>query len=71
MRIFQGEKSPAREAVLLNAAVALAAYKGEFEKSINEQLAQGYAAVSAAVDSGAANETLANLAAFTQGLKSA
>lgn len=71
MRIFQGEKSPAREAVLLNAAVALAAYKGEFEKSINEQLTQGYIAVSAAVDSGAASETLASWAAFTQGLKSA
>ena len=71
LRIFEGEKSPAREAVLLNAAVALAAYKGDFEKSITEQLAQGYAAVSAAVDSGAASETLSRWAAFTQEFKSA
>jgi anthranilate phosphoribosyltransferase len=71
LRIFEGEKSPARDAVLLNAAVALAAYKGDFSKSITEQIADGYAAASNAVDSGAAKKTLKEWALFTQQFKSA
>ena len=71
LRIFEGEKSPARDAVLLNAAAALAAYKGDFEKSIPEQLSDGYALATAAVDSGAAKESLRRWAIFTQGFKSA
>ena len=71
LRIFEGEKSPARDAVLLNAAAALAAFRGDFSKSITEQLADGYAAASAAVDSGAARETLKEWALFTQQFKSA
>ena len=70
LRIFEGEKSPARDAVLLNAAAALAAYRGDFGKSITEQLADGYAAASAAVDSGAAQQTLKEWALFTQQFKS-
>ncbi len=70
-RILQGEKSPAREAVLLNAAAALAAYKGDFEKPITQQLAEGYEKARVAVDSGAASETLKSWAAFTQEFKSA
>ena len=71
LRIFEGEKSPARDAVLLNAAVALAAFRGDFSKSITEQLAEGYADASAAVDSGAAKEVLKEWAQFTQQFKSA
>jgi len=71
MRIFAGEHSPARDAVLLNAAAAIAAYKGEFGRSITEQLSDGYAEASAAVDSGAALVTLQRWAAFTQQFKSA
>jgi len=63
--------SPARDAVLLNAAAALAAFKGDFSKPITEQLAEGYLAASAAVDSGAAHESLKNWANFTQQFKSA
>jgi len=70
LRIFEGEKSPARDAVLLNAAAALAAYRADFGKSITEQLADGYAAASAAVDSGAAQQTLKEWALFTQQFKS-
>ena len=69
LRIFEGEKSPARDAVLLNAAAALAAFRGDFSKSITEQLGDGYAAASAAVDSGAARETLKEWALFTQQFK--
>jgi len=71
LRIFAREMSPARDAVLLNAAAALAAFKGDFEKSITEQLAEGYLEASAAVDSGAAQESLKNWATFTQKFKSA
>ena len=71
LRIFAGEMSPARDAVLLNAAAALAAFKGDFAKSITEQLAEGYLEASAAVDSGAAQESLKRWASFTQGFRSA
>ncbi len=71
LRIFEGEKSPAREAVLLNAAAGIAAYKGNFERSIIEQMSDGYQMASAAVDSGAARESLKKWALFTQGFKSA
>ena len=69
LRIFSGEKFAPRDAVLLNAAAAIAAYEGDFGKSITEQLAAGYAKAAAAVDSGAALETLKNWAIFTQSFK--
>ena len=71
LRIFEGEASPAREAVLLNAAVALAAFEGDFGRSITEQIASGYALASAAVDSGAARDSLEKWALFTQQFRSA
>ena len=71
LRIFAGEMSPARDAVLLNAAAALAAFKGDFSKTITEQLAEGYLEASAAVDSGAAQESLKSWGIFTQQFKSA
>ncbi len=71
LRIFEGEKSPARDAVLLNAAATLAAYKGDFTKTITEQLADGYQLASAAIDSGAAQEVLRSWALFTQQFRSA
>jgi len=71
LRIFEGELSPARDAVLLNAAVALAAYKGDFGRPLTEQIADGYALAAAAVDSGEAKELLKKWALFTQNFKSA
>lgn len=71
LRIFEGEASPAREAVLLNAAVALAAFEGDFGRPITEQIASGYALASAAVDSGAARDSLEKWALFTQQFRSA
>ena len=71
LRIFEGELSPAREAVLLNAAVALAAYEGDFGRPITEQIAAGYALARAAVDSGAARDSLERWALFTQQFRSA
>ncbi len=69
LNILRGEHSPARDAILLNAAVAIAAYRGEFSKSINEQVAQGYQLAKDAVDSGAALELLDKWIELTQSLK--
>lgn len=68
-RIFEGEKSHARDAVLLNAAAAIAAFRGNFDKSINEQLSEGYRDASAAVDSGLAQASLDRWASYTQQFK--
>lgn len=71
LRIFEGEAGPAREAVLLNAAVTLAAFAGDFGRPITEQIAEGYRLASAAVDSGAARDSLERWALFTQQFRSA
>ena len=71
LRIFEGEMGPTREAVLLNAAVALAAFEGDFGRPIIEQIAEGYRLASAAVDSGAARDSLEKWALFTQQFRSA
>lgn len=71
LRIFEGEASPAREAVLLNAAATLAAFEGDFGRPITEQIAAGYELASKAVDSGAARASLEEWALFTQRFKSA
>jgi anthranilate phosphoribosyltransferase len=58
--IFAGATGPKREAVLLNAAGAIAAAGGV------RDLAEGYAAAADAVDSGAAGERLDALIAFSR-----
>lgn len=58
--IFRGERGPKREAVLLNAAGAIAA------GGHAEDLADGYGIASAALDSGAAAARLDELVAFSQ-----
>ena len=58
--IFRGERGPKREAVLLNAAGAIAA------GGHAEDLEEGYAIASAALDSGAATARLDELVAFSQ-----
>jgi len=58
--IFRGERGPKREAVLLNAAGAIAA------GGHAEDLAEGYGIASAALDSGAAAARLDELVAFSQ-----
>jgi anthranilate phosphoribosyltransferase len=58
-QIFAGASGPKREAVLLNAAGAIAAGGGA------PDLAEGYAAATKAVDSGAAGERLDLLIAFS------
>ena len=52
--IFAGRGGAYRQAVLLNAAAAIAAFKADFHLGITQQLANGYTLAKQAVDSGAA-----------------
>ena len=67
--IFNGEKGAPRDAVALNAAAAIAAYKGDHTKSLAERMHDGYVAAINAVDSGAATALLENWVKVSQGLK--
>lgn len=51
--IFAGERGAPRDAVLLNAAAAIAAFDGQCELTVQERLAQGLKKASRALDSGA------------------
>lgn len=66
--IFNGEHGAPRDAVALNAAAAIAAYKGDFNKSLQERMQDGYALAVAAIDSGATNQLLSNWVAVSQRL---
>lgn len=55
-RLFAGERSPYREAVLINAAAAIAAFKGDLHLGVEQQFANGYVLAKQAVDSGAATQ---------------
>ena len=52
--IFAGKGGPYRQSVLLNAAVAIAAFKADFHLGLTQQLANGYTLAKQAVDSGEA-----------------
>ena len=64
--IFDGQRGAPRDAVLLNAAAAIAAYEGRFDSDIKTRLAQGLERATSAVDSGAAKNLLKRWAALTQ-----
>ena len=64
--IFAGERGAPRDAVLLNAAAAIAAYEGDMESDVKERLTTGLERAGHAVDSGAALELLDKWAALTQ-----
>ena len=66
--IFKGEKGAPRDAVALNAAAAIAAYKGEFTKSLAERMQDGYAEAIKAIDSGAATTLLTKWVTVSQRL---
>ena len=66
--IFNGERGAPRDAVALNAAAAIAAYKGDFAKSLAERMRDGYTDAIKAIDSGAATALLANWAKVSQRL---
>ena len=56
--IFTGERGAPRDAVLHNAAAAIAAFDGEFELSIHERLSKSLKKATESVDSGKANSLL-------------
>jgi anthranilate phosphoribosyltransferase len=64
--IFSGEKGAPRDAVLLNAAAAIAAFDGEKELGIHERLNKSLTKAATAVDNGAANSLLEKWALLTQ-----
>ena len=66
--IFEGEMGAPRDAVILNAAAAIAAYDGEFELNLHDRIARGVEKAISAVDSGAARELLTKWVDLSQEL---
>lgn len=64
--IFAGERGAPRDAVLLNAAAAIAAFEGDMQSDVKERLTVGLERAVRAVDSGAALALLDKWAALTQ-----
>jgi anthranilate phosphoribosyltransferase len=56
--VFAGELGAPRDAVLLNAAAAIAAFDGEFDLSIHERISKSLLKAAGAVDSGKASDLL-------------
>ncbi len=67
--VFAGAAGPVRDAVVLNAAAAIAAYQG-VGVDLKADLAQGLTRAEQSIDSGAARTLLDNWAALTQTLAS-
>jgi anthranilate phosphoribosyltransferase len=67
--VVGGKAGPVRDAVLLNAAAAVAAYRGLSERGLNADLQAGLDTAGSAIDSGAAAALLDRWAARTKELK--
>jgi anthranilate phosphoribosyltransferase len=66
--IFAGEKGAPRDAVLLNAAAAIAAFDGQVGQSIHERISASLLKAADAVDSGAAAKLLTSWVTLSQEL---
>lgn len=66
LAILAGERGAPRDAVLLNAAVAIAAFEGDLDTDIKVRITDGLKRAVSAVDSGAASTLLQSWAALTQ-----
>jgi anthranilate phosphoribosyltransferase len=66
--IFSGEKGAPRDAVVLNAAAAIAAYEGRFDLNLHERMALGVSRAIEAIDSGASARLVTKWAELTQKL---
>ena len=64
--IFAGKEGAARDAVTLNAAAAIAAFKGDFSLSVEQQFANGLVLARQAIDSGAASALVEKWAKLSQ-----
>ncbi|MFA5918837.1 MAG: anthranilate phosphoribosyltransferase [Candidatus Nanopelagicaceae bacterium] len=68
LAIFAGEHGTPRDAVVINSAAAIAAFRGELDRSPVERLNEGVVAAIEAIDSGAASQLLARWVALSQKL---
>ena len=68
MAIFAGEKGAPRDAVLLNAAAAIAAYEGRVDLNLHDRMALGLSRAIEAIDSGASTRLVAQWEELTQKL---
>lgn len=66
--IFAGERGAPRDAVVLNAAAAIAAYEGHHELGLHERIGGGIEKAVRAIDSGAATKLLSRWAELSQTL---
>jgi anthranilate phosphoribosyltransferase len=71
LKIFAGEKSAMRDAVTLNAAFAIAAFKADFNLPLQTQIANGFVLANKAIDSGAALSVVKKWAELTNEIVSA
>ena len=67
--IFDGEKGAPRDAVVLNAAAAIAAYEARFDLNLHQRMALGISRAVDAIDSGAATRLVSQWAELTQKLR--
>ena len=68
--IFNGEKGAPRDAVVLNAGVAIAAFRGDTSLTPHERIYAGVRSAVIAIDTGAANQLLERWVRLTQKLTS-
>lgn len=66
--IFTGEKGAHRDACILNAAAAIAAFEGKSDEILHQRISDGVKAANNAIDSGAALELVVKWAELTQRL---
>jgi anthranilate phosphoribosyltransferase len=71
MKIFSGAKGAMRDAVALNAAFAIAAFKADFNLPLQTQIANGFVLANKAIDSGAALSIVKKWAQLTNEIVSA
>lgn len=68
LSIFSGERGAPRDAVMLNAAAAIAAFEGEQDLDVRERIIRGLKKAEAAVDSGETTALLQRWISLTQSL---
>jgi anthranilate phosphoribosyltransferase len=71
MKIFAGLKGPMRDAVTLNAAFAIAAFKADFDLPLQTQIAYAYVLENKAIYSGAELSVVKKWAVITNEIVSA
>ena len=69
--VFKGKPGPIRDAIALNAAITIAAFKADYGIGLVQQIANGYVMAQQAIDSGKALELLDTWGAYTRELSAA